>query len=129
MTVLAHRDDPHVFALNPETSWCEICGGHPDDVIHAPGWPPAEDREDVVTKDWAGLINIMDSLYPTDVFPVTHDHDSRDPGGRILSLLRRLHDHEELLTRITHRLAVDSTLHDQEWIADMIEEFYRAGRL
>jgi hypothetical protein len=45
----------------------------------------ADDRE-YVTKDWAGLMEIVRDLYPADIF----DGSSGDPGPTIVTLLRRV---------------------------------------
>lgn len=37
---------------------------------------------------WDGLISLVDEHYPADIFPTEPDRDTRDPGPRIISLLR-----------------------------------------
>lgn len=39
---------------------------------------------------WAGLMSILDERYPEGIFPTEDDHQGRDSGPRIVSLLRRL---------------------------------------
>jgi hypothetical protein len=43
---------------------------------------------------WDGLMSLLDEHWPDDIFPTLPDDDQRDPGPRIVSLLRwveRLH--------------------------------------
>lgn len=37
---------------------------------------------------WDTLMELLDSVYPTAVFPTLPDDPNRDPGPRIISLLR-----------------------------------------
>lgn len=37
---------------------------------------------------WDGLMSLLDEHYPVDIFPTEPDRDDRDPGPRIISLLR-----------------------------------------
>lgn len=39
---------------------------------------------------WDGLMELMDEKWPEDIFPTREDDTARDPGPRILSLLRRV---------------------------------------
>lgn len=39
---------------------------------------------------WDGLLSILDTLYPESVFPTLEDHQARDTGPRIVSLLRQI---------------------------------------
>jgi len=39
---------------------------------------------------WDGLMSLLDEHYPEDIFPTMADRDDRDPGPRIISLLRML---------------------------------------
>lgn len=41
-------------------------------------------------RTWAGLMELLDAEYPADVFPTEPDRAARDPGPRIVSLLRQL---------------------------------------
>lgn len=107
-------DEPHVYTERPGTDWCRQCGGGPLAVIHAlegmvytpTGWVypvPLEvggETRPMVTKDWAGLLEILDHLYPIDVFPTLPDDHDRDLGPRIISLCRRVHDLENELFKI-----------------------------
>lgn len=37
---------------------------------------------------WAGLLELLDEHWPEDIFPTEPDSETRDPGPRIVSLLR-----------------------------------------
>ena len=37
---------------------------------------------------WDGLMELLDEHWPEDIFPTLPDTDKRDPGPRIVSLLR-----------------------------------------
>ncbi|AVI04339.1 hypothetical protein SEA_NORMANBULBIEJR_83 [Mycobacterium phage NormanBulbieJr] len=37
---------------------------------------------------WDGLMELLDEHWPADIFPTLPDDDKRDPGPRIISLLR-----------------------------------------
>jgi len=39
-------------------------------------------------RTWNGLMELMDEKWPEDIFPTREDDTARDPGPRILSLLR-----------------------------------------
>ena len=39
---------------------------------------------------WDGLMSLLDEHWPDDIFPTTEDREDRDPGPRIVSLLRRV---------------------------------------
>jgi hypothetical protein len=51
----------------------------------------AEDRLiGMVPKNWHGLMEILDDIYPESVFPTVPDREDRGDGARIISLLRQL---------------------------------------
>lgn len=50
----------------------------------------AEEVADMVPRDWHGLMTILADVYPETAFPTLPDHDARDAGPRIVSLLRRV---------------------------------------
>jgi len=39
-------------------------------------------------NSWHGLMSVLDEKYPEDIFPTREDDDARDPGPRIVSLVR-----------------------------------------
>jgi hypothetical protein len=41
---------------------------------------------------WDGLMSLLDEYYPEDIFPTMEDREDRDPGPRIISLIRQLSD-------------------------------------
>jgi hypothetical protein len=43
-----------------------------------------------VTRDWNGLMAILDAVYPEKTFPTSEDREDRDPRPRIISLIRQL---------------------------------------
>ena len=46
---------------------------------------------------WQGLMSLLDEHYPESIFPTTEDREDRDPGPRIVSLIRQI---DELKTMI-----------------------------
>lgn len=53
-------------------------------------------------QTWDGLMGTLDKLYPEDVVPTLPDSETRDPGARIVSLLRKV---EKLRAELTSRTA------------------------
>lgn len=49
-----------------------------------------EQVQDMVSKDWNGLMEILNCVYPEDIFPTMPDTEGRDYGPRIVSLVRSL---------------------------------------
>lgn len=47
-----------------------------------------EDETDCGHHSWDGLMALLDEHWPEDVFPTRTDHPDRDPGPRIVSLIR-----------------------------------------
>lgn len=41
-------------------------------------------------QTWDGLMGTLDKLYPEDVVPTLPDSETRDPGARIVSLVRQV---------------------------------------
>lgn len=41
---------------------------------------------------WGGLMSLLDEHYPEDIFPTLPDTSNRDPGPRIISLIRRINE-------------------------------------
>lgn len=39
---------------------------------------------------WDGLMSLLNEHYPEDIFPTMQDREDRDPGPRIVSLIRTL---------------------------------------
>ena len=61
---------------------------------------------------WDGLMSLVDEHYPTDIFPHfagASDNPDRDPGPRILSLLREV----DRLRKITDIIDPDSVYREQ----------------
>jgi hypothetical protein len=54
---------------------------------------------DVVPRDWHGLMAILDYAYPESIFPSTEDAMGRDPGPRIVSLIRHFDEARAQLAR------------------------------
>lgn len=44
----------------------------------------------IEASSWDLLMAILDRHYPADIFPTMEDREDRDPGPRIVSLLRRI---------------------------------------
>lgn len=49
-----------------------------------------DELDDSVPKSWAGLMEILEDIYPEDIFPTRPDDPKRDAGPRIVSLVREL---------------------------------------
>lgn len=61
------------------------------------GWggrPPAEVADAVLREldTWDTLMVLLDQHYPPAVFPTLADDPGRDPGPRIVSLIRRINE-------------------------------------
>jgi hypothetical protein len=53
---------------------------------------------------WAGLMSLLDDEhYPASVFPTEEDRDERDPGPRIISLIRQLDEARNEVERLKAR--------------------------
>jgi hypothetical protein len=52
----------------------------------------------MVPKNWHGLMEILDDIYPESIFPTAPDREDRDLGLRIISLLRQLNEGRERVT-------------------------------
>lgn len=65
-----------------------LCGYRPR------GWKSWADHVSEVLSDqlasWDFLMELLDEHYPADVFPTLPDTERRDPGPRIVSLIRHL---------------------------------------
>ena len=60
----------------------------------------AEEVADMVPRDWHGLMTILADVYPETAFPTLPDHEARDAGPRIVSLLRRVDDLASAIERV-----------------------------
>jgi hypothetical protein len=79
--------ETHTYRELPGLGVCSVCGRSSENMIH-------DVDVEMVPKTWDGLLQILDELYPEDVFPTASgpaDRMSRDPGPRIISLTRALH--------------------------------------
>lgn len=59
----------------------------------SPDYPTHFDLADAVIEaitSWDVLMELLDKHYPADVFPTMADTPNRDPGPRIVSLIRHL---------------------------------------
>jgi hypothetical protein len=65
---------------------------------------------DMVPRDWHGLMAILDYAYPEAIFPTTEDAMTRDPGPRIVSLIRHLDQARAELAQL--RPAYDDLVHE-----------------
>ncbi len=73
------------------TIWIDCCSG-----CDWEGDDHQAHLAEVVTEavmSWDTLIHLVDKHYPADIFPTMEDIPNRDPGPRIISLLRQLSYH------------------------------------
>ena len=54
---------------------------------------------------WDGLMSLLDAHWPEKIFPTRRDHPARDPGPRIISLLRTVEAQSKQLAAIREELA------------------------
>lgn len=62
-----------------------------------------EEMDGMVSRDWRGLMAILEDIYPEDIFPTMADDPKRDAGPRIVSLLRVV---DELRKRLRAQLTI-----------------------
>lgn len=60
---------------------------------------------------WDGLMSLLNEMYPDDIYPTREDDQSRDPGPRIVSLLRRLDEARGAIARVEALHRVDQHGH------------------
>lgn len=65
------------------------------ETVAPPHRDPAEQiasLEDALNRlhSWDGLMHLLDEHWPAEVFPTLPDREGRDPGPRIVSLIRAL---------------------------------------
>jgi len=53
------------------------------------------ERYAIVEDSWDGLMDLLDAHWPEKVFPTMDDCVDRDPGPRIVSLLRRVQQQQK----------------------------------
>lgn len=63
---------------------------HRSDSPRGLPWGLADELAAEVTRlhTWDGLMSLLDEHWPADIFPTLPDNPDRDPGPRIISLLR-----------------------------------------
>lgn len=49
----------------------------------------------ITESGWLVLMAILDAHYPAEIFPTADDNPDRDPGPRIVSLIRRINEIRE----------------------------------
>ena len=54
---------------------------------------------------WDGLMSLLDEHWPEDIFPTLDDTDKRDPGPRIISLIRSVDLYRKSLDMAHHETA------------------------
>lgn len=61
-------------------------------------YPVALDVADklIAESGWDMLMALLDAHYPASIFPTADDNPERDPGPRIVSLLRRINEIREI---------------------------------
>jgi hypothetical protein len=88
--------------------FCSRCGVFDADGVLAALDYTQERMAEMVPKNWHGLMEILDDIYPESVFPP--DRQDRDLGPRIVSLLRHLAEARDREQRIQKRLRVADTV-------------------
>jgi len=69
------------FSKDPDTQW-----QRDEEALLAMADKLLSERSRLRT--WDGLMELLDEKWPEDIFPTREDDTARDPGPRILSLLR-----------------------------------------
>lgn len=72
------------------TGWGEQALSDADLIAHAPTDLAALCDEVERLHSWDGLLSLLDEHWPEDIFPTKDDDPGRDPGPRVVSLLRAL---------------------------------------
>jgi hypothetical protein len=81
-------------------------------------------------NSWHGLMSVLDEKYPEDIFPTREDDIDRDPGPRIVSLVRwvdRFRAENTALAAAVARLN-DRCNNDLAQMSRLIEERYTAKK-
>lgn len=93
------EQDPN-WAYNQCCGSCTGGAGNWQDVdarkalaaLRSEGYEVVE-RDRFVPKTWDGMMELLDTVYPTSIFPFSaEDNPQRDPGPRIVSLIRRINE-------------------------------------
>jgi len=87
----------------------KFCGIHEDkrpEICPGPAHPDCP----LETPSWDTLMAILDDIYPEDIFPTLPDNQTRDPGPRIISLLRRLYEKRTIIEKLKE-IAVKDRAH------------------
>lgn len=89
-----HPTDPGLIAQGgSETAGTDILARVEEQRSNSPRglpWGLADELAAEVTRlhTWDGLMSLLDQYWPEDIFPTLPDDPGRDPGPRIVSLLR-----------------------------------------
>jgi hypothetical protein len=70
-----------------DVAWCDQCGTYKRIDEHI------EHVAEVLVSElasWDFLMEVLDRNYPASVFPTLPDDENRDPGPRIVSLIRQI---------------------------------------
>ena len=79
-------------------------------------------------ETWDGLMRLLDRYWPADVFPTRSDESQRDPGPRIVSLIRQLDGLRKLCSDAEHWLSVPATTKsDRELVQDLCRRLRQAA--
>jgi hypothetical protein len=65
---------------------------HQGDAIHRKHLQVMPPQTETVPKNWHGLMQILNDIYPETIFPTKPDNQDRDIGPRIISLCRQLNE-------------------------------------
>jgi hypothetical protein len=72
----------------PYCAFCETPVAEHSDPLCSPGVVREQRAELERLHSWDGLLALLDDHWPEDIFPTKPDSETRDPGSRIVSLLR-----------------------------------------
>ena len=98
-----HPDDPFDRKATPNAELIVAAVNALPDLIARVRDAEAKNEQ---LHSWDGLMALLDEHWPTDIFPTEADRDDRDPGPRIVSLVRRVRELEGREAKLRDRTKV-----------------------
>ena len=74
---------------------------------------------------WAGLMSLLDEHWPETIFPTMVDDPARDPGPRIVSLLRQIDRYRDLEKGLRKCIKSESAADELDRLRDGIRRLHR----